>query len=147
MAATDFTQWNTAWVADSTILHARLAAWEGQPTVALDTEFIRERTFWAQLALVQLAVFCLDHAMDLHTALGLPRVDASAPRIVVDRDTPDGTLSAIRVTHDADAVENLLYPVQFAIPSAVSITAQGEMTGMVHPNHPWSAALRAEDAA
>jgi len=98
-------------------------------------------------ALVQLAVFCLDHAMDLHTALGLPRVDASAPRIVVDRDTPDGTLSAIRVTHDADAVENLLYPVQFAIPSAVSITAQGEMTGMVHPNHPWSAALRAEDAA
>ncbi|PIX59264.1 MAG: ribonuclease D [Lysobacterales bacterium CG_4_10_14_3_um_filter_64_11] len=56
MAATDFTQWNTAWVADSTILHARLAAWEGQPTVALDTEFIRERTFWAQLALVQLAV-------------------------------------------------------------------------------------------
>jgi ribonuclease D len=56
MAATDFTEWNAAWVADSDTLGARLARWQGQPRVALDTEFIRERTFWAQLALVQLAV-------------------------------------------------------------------------------------------
>lgn len=97
-------------------------------------------------ALVQLSVFCLDHGMDLGRALGEPRIDASAPRIVVDRDTPDGTLSAIRADHDAAAVENLLYPVQFAIPSAVAVTADGAMTGMVHPNHPWSAAARAEDA-
>src|SRR3546814_15856306 len=56
MAATDFTEWNTAWVADSDTLGARLGRWRGQPLVAVDTEFIRERTFWAQLALVQLAV-------------------------------------------------------------------------------------------
>lgn len=56
MAATDFTQWNTQWVADPDELCARLATWQGQPSVALDTEFIRERTYWAQLALVQLAV-------------------------------------------------------------------------------------------
>ncbi len=56
MAATDFTDWNTDWIADSSTLADRLAAWQGQPAVALDTEFIRERTFWAQLALVQLAV-------------------------------------------------------------------------------------------
>lgn len=56
MAATDFTEWNTSWVADSDTLGTRLGRWRAQPLVAVDTEFIRERTFWAQLALVQLAV-------------------------------------------------------------------------------------------
>jgi ribonuclease D len=37
-------------------LAARLLAWKGHPLVAMDTEFIRERTYYPQLALVQLAI-------------------------------------------------------------------------------------------
>ena len=44
------------WIDEPGALRARLSAWQGQARVGLDTEFIRERTFYPQLALVQLSV-------------------------------------------------------------------------------------------
>ena len=44
------------WIDEPGALRARLSAWQGQAWVGLDTEFIRERTFFPQLALVQLSV-------------------------------------------------------------------------------------------
>ncbi|MEF3081605.1 ribonuclease D [Luteimonas sp. SMYT11W] len=44
---------NAAWIDDPAILRARLP--DAPTRIGLDTEFIRERTFWPQLALVQIA--------------------------------------------------------------------------------------------
>lgn len=44
------------WIADADDLAARIVRWRGVTAIGLDTEFIRERTWWAQLALVQIAV-------------------------------------------------------------------------------------------
>jgi ribonuclease D len=44
------------WIDDAQELTQALSGWRGQPRVGLDTEFIRERTFYPQLALVQLSV-------------------------------------------------------------------------------------------
>lgn len=45
---------NSSWIDDPTILRARLP--DAPCRIGLDTEFIRERTFWPQLALVQIAI-------------------------------------------------------------------------------------------
>ena len=44
------------WIDSPDALRERLQAWNTPPLVALDTEFVRERTYYPQLALVQLAI-------------------------------------------------------------------------------------------
>lgn len=97
-------------------------------------------------ALVQLLAYRLLHGMDLEQAMSHPRLDASGPRIVLDRRLPDGTAGLIGRNHDVELVDDVLYPVQFAIPSAVERRADGILHGMVHPNHPWSAAVSTGEA-
>ncbi|KAA2285502.1 ribonuclease D [Arenimonas fontis] len=44
------------WIDTPEALSARLRGWRGQARVGLDTEFVRERSYYPQLALVQLAI-------------------------------------------------------------------------------------------
>jgi ribonuclease D len=44
------------WIDDAGELEARLRAWKDETLVGMDTEFIRERTYYPQLALVQLSI-------------------------------------------------------------------------------------------
>lgn len=95
-------------------------------------------------ALVQILSFCIDFDMDIGAALSQPRIDASAPKIRVDRRVTPEAAGMIAARHDVEVVDDVLYPVQFAIPSAVTRHADGRVDGMVHPNHPWSAAVAAD---
>lgn len=56
MPATDLHAWTVTWFDAAPELAERLGRWDHIIPVAMDTEFVRERTFWANLALVQLAV-------------------------------------------------------------------------------------------
>lgn len=44
------------WIDSPDALEAQLQRWNAPPSVALDTEFVRERTYYPQLALVQIAI-------------------------------------------------------------------------------------------
>ena len=90
-------------------------------------------------ALVQLAAFQIDFGMDAEAAAHQPRIDASAPCIRIDRRCPEATAGLIGRRHPVEVVDDTLYPVQFALPGMIRIE-DGIATGVVHPNHPWSAA-------
>lgn len=56
MAATHPSPRPAQWIDDPAALGNALARWADHPVVGVDTEFVRERTFWPRIALVQLSV-------------------------------------------------------------------------------------------
>jgi gamma-glutamyltranspeptidase/glutathione hydrolase len=90
-------------------------------------------------ALLQLVSSVVDHGMSLEQAFHVPRLDASAPVIKINALSAPDVAAAVAQRHPIDIVEDTLYPVQFAIPSAVLRDAAGARNiGMAHPNSPWA---------
>lgn len=77
------------WITDPAVLSARLAA-STPARVGLDTEFIRERTYWPQLALVQIAI---DDEILLVDPLA-PGIHAALAPLLTDR-------NVLKVMHSA----------------------------------------------
>ncbi|MEO6263406.1 MAG: ribonuclease D [Luteimonas sp.] len=78
------------WISDPAELTARLAA--SPPRLGLDTEFVRERTWWPQLALVQLAIG--DDADLLLVDPQVPGMCAALAQVLADT-------SVLKVMHSA----------------------------------------------
>jgi gamma-glutamyltranspeptidase/glutathione hydrolase len=92
-------------------------------------------------AIAQLLSRIIDRQETPEAAFHAPRIDASSPTILVNREAPKDTATAISAHHPVQIAEDSLYPVQFAIPSLVQAGADGEPNiGVVHPNNPWTAA-------
>ena len=91
-------------------------------------------------ALLQMIAFAVDWRLPPDAVMHMPRIDASAPTIRVNRACPSATAGLIGNRHPVEVVDDVLYPVQFAVPSMIAAHA-GAATGMAHPNHPWACAV------
>jgi gamma-glutamyltranspeptidase/glutathione hydrolase len=115
-----------------------LATRDGKPAFALGAAGGRQIV----PALVQLTSFLLDFGMPLEAAFHLPRLDASTRTILCDARMPAAQVAAISQRFAAARVEDTIYPVQFAVPTAVQHdAARGHNIGMAHITTPWPTAL------
>ena len=105
------------WISEPAELAAHLAPLSAQPTAArvgLDTEFVRERTYWPQLALVQIAV---GDAILLVDPL-VPGMTAALAPLLVDADVVKVMHSAsedlVAFKHACGVVPTPLFDTQIA---------------------------------
>jgi len=76
--------------------------------------------------------------MSLEDAFHAPRIDASGVRLRINRKARPDVAASVGRKFDVEIVDDTLYPVNFAIPSAVCRDGE-ENVGMAHHNHPWAA--------
>ena len=87
---------------------------------------------------LQILSYMADFGLSLEEAFHTPRIDASTPTIRVNTLAGPEVAARIATQFPVDVVEDSLYPVMFAVPSAVQ-RAGGTNTGMAHPFSPWAA--------
>lgn len=125
MSTDPTTAWPAAWIADPTALDAEFsdaARSDGVPArIGLDTEFVREKTYWPQLALVQIAIperDAIDRGRILLVDPLVPGMPAALARVLRDRRIEKLMHSAgedlIALRHVCDAVPEPLFDTQTA---------------------------------
>ena len=94
-------------------------------------------------AVLQLISFLADHGMTLENAFHQPRIDASGGDTVsVDPRLPDEIRNALQEKFPVEPVELVVYPTNYACPSAVlHDTRSGEHFGVADVMSPWSGAV------
>lgn len=97
-------------------------------------------------ALAQLVSYVVDYGMSLEEAFHHPRIDASTPTIRVNREAAPDVAAAVAAEFPVELVADTLYPVNFAVPSAVARDPEtGAHAGMAHPTNPWSSVATEDD--
>ncbi|CUX70169.1 MULTISPECIES: gamma-glutamyltransferase family protein [Agrobacterium] len=113
-----------------------------RPTIALGAAGGRQ----IMPALVQLLSYVAHFGLSLEEAFSTPRIDASSVTINIDRRARTDVATTVAHRFPVEIVDDTLYPVRFAIPSAVM--REGDMfIGMAHPNHPWAAVATEDEAS
>lgn len=97
-------------------------------------------------AVLQISSFLIDHGMTLEDAFHQPRIDVSGGETVgVDPRLPDAVHKALAEKFPVSLTELLVYPTNFACPSAVwNDPASGEHQGIADVMSPWSGAVAEE---
>ena len=118
-----------------------LATRNGQPLFAIGGAGGRQIV----PAVSQLASYVLDCGMSLEEAFRWPRFDINLRAVVCSTRLPARYLEKLAKQFSVARVEDTLYPVLFANPSAIMRDpATGKSVGMAHINSPWSAVVAAE---
>ncbi|MDE1991608.1 MAG: gamma-glutamyltransferase [Rhizobiaceae bacterium] len=94
-------------------------------------------------AVAQILAYVATYGLSLEEALLSPRIDASGTTIHVNRTAAPDVAAAVASEFKINLIEDTLYPVNFAVPSAV-LRRDGVNTGMVHPKNPWAAVREAK---
>jgi gamma-glutamyltranspeptidase/glutathione hydrolase len=99
-------------------------------------------------AVFQISSFLIDHGMTLEDAFHQPRIDASGgDTIGIDPRLPQAVQQALADQFPVSLTELVVYPTNFACPSAVlNDAASGEHFGTTDVMSPWSGAV-SEDMA
>jgi len=94
-------------------------------------------------AVLQVLSFLVDHEMTLEDAFHQPRIDVSGgDTVALDPRLPDEVRSALQQKFPAETIELLVYPTNYACPSAVLHDGQmGENFGATDVMSPWSGAV------
>jgi gamma-glutamyltranspeptidase/glutathione hydrolase len=96
-------------------------------------------------AVLQIASFLIDHHMTLEDAFHQPRIDASGGDTVgVDPRLPETVRNALAAAYPVSVNELLVYPSNFACPSAVLRDTAGDLQGITDVLSPWSGAVAAD---
>ena len=89
-------------------------------------------------ALTQLVSYVVDYGLTLEEAFHRPRIDSSTPTIKIEQRDGVDVAAAVALHYPVEIVDNALYPVNFAVPSAVMIRSDGMRVGQAHPYSPWA---------
>ena len=93
-------------------------------------------------AVLQMASFVVDFAMDPEEAAHHPRIDVNGgERFGVDRRLPPAIVAPLMAKPGATLVEHGVYPARFACPNLVMHGADGLNHGISDVMSPWSAAI------
>jgi gamma-glutamyltranspeptidase / glutathione hydrolase len=87
---------------------------------------------------LQLISSLADFGLSLEDAFHAPRIEASTPTIKINALAGADVAARVATRFPVEVVSDTVYPVQFAVPSAVLRDGAGN-TGMTHPHHPWAA--------
>jgi gamma-glutamyltranspeptidase/glutathione hydrolase len=97
-------------------------------------------------AVTQLASMLVDYGLSLDSAFATPRLDASAETVLVDAAMDPEWIEQIGAALPVQVVPDQVYPVHFAMPSAVMrATGTGINSAATHPRSPVAAAVGEED--
>jgi gamma-glutamyltranspeptidase / glutathione hydrolase len=87
---------------------------------------------------LQLISYLADFGLSLEQAFHAPRIEASTPTIKINALAGADVAAHVSTRFPVEVVPDTVYPVQFAVPSAVLRDSSGNI-GMTHPSHPWAA--------
>jgi gamma-glutamyltranspeptidase / glutathione hydrolase len=97
-------------------------------------------------AVLQIASFLIDFAMDPASAAHYPRIDVNgSDRIGIDRRMPPAITAPLLAKPGAALVEHGVFPTRFACPNLVVRGADGLNHGISDVMSPWSAAVAEPD--
>jgi gamma-glutamyltranspeptidase/glutathione hydrolase len=93
-------------------------------------------------AVAQILSYVAAFGMSLEEAVSSSRIDTSGTKVRVNSAAADDVAASLAKAFDVEIIDDTLYPVNFAVPSAV-MRKNGMNTGMVHPKNPWAAVREA----